>query len=195
MLPWLERLDHQLFFLLNQGCAISLLDYLLWGVSVFANAGTLILLVGMSLWWIDRHTFKEHYAWMILAVLVGGLTVQLLKYGVDRPRPLHEFADLLRTGEVQIKVIGRALQHRSFPSGHTQAAASMSTYLACLYPRHWYWWSAGLLLVGLSRVYLGVHFPSDVLAGAILGCLCAVGIWHLQAMRSAAGKAKIEDRR
>jgi undecaprenyl-diphosphatase len=187
MLSWLEHLDHQLFFLLNQGFSTPLLDSLLWATSALANAGVVLLLVSIGLWWGDRQTLKDHYGWIILAVLVGGLAVQLLKYGLDRPRPLQEFADLLRSGNVHIHVIGQALQHRSFPSGHTQVAAAVGTYLMYLHPRRWYWWSAGVLLVGLSRVYLGAHFPSDVLAGALLGCLCAVGVWHLRAKR-------IEDR-
>lgn len=184
MLALLERLDHQLFFVLNQGISTPILDHLLWGISILANAGMVILVVGMGFWCGDRQALKRHYGWIILAVLAGGLLVQLLKYGIARPRPLDEFAALLQTGEVQINVIGRRLNRRSFPSGHTQAAASACIYLTCLYPRHWYAWGAGLLLVGLSRVYLGAHFPTDVLAGALLGGLTAAVAWRLQRFRN-----------
>jgi membrane-associated phospholipid phosphatase len=112
--------------------------------------------------------------------------VQAIKYGVARPRPLNEFAALLEAGAVHIKVIGPSLRHRSFPSGHTQVMASISTYLLCLYPRQWYWWGASLLLVGFSRVYVGVHFPVDVLAGALLGMLSTLGIWRWRSAVSAA---------
>jgi undecaprenyl-diphosphatase len=183
MLTFLERLDYQLFFALNQGLSTASLDYLLGVVSVLADGFILVALVGVGLWCVDRQTFKQHYIWLIVAVVMGGLMVQVLKYGVARPRPLKEFAAMLQTGAVSITVLGPPLRHRSFPSGHAQAMASVSMYLYCLYPRQWYWWSACLLLVGLSRVYVGVHFPLDVLAGAGLGTASTLGVWHLRRYR------------
>jgi undecaprenyl-diphosphatase len=177
MLAFLERLDHQLFFALNQGLSTAGLDYLLWVVTWCADGFILVAMVGVMLWCVDRQTFYRHYRWLIVAVLVGSLAVQAIKYGVARPRPLNEFALLLEAGTVHINVIGPSLRHRSFPSGHTQMMASVSMYLFCLYPRQWYWWSASLFLVGFSRVYVGVHFPVDVLAGALLGTLSTLGVW------------------
>jgi undecaprenyl-diphosphatase len=185
MLTFVERLDHQLFFALNQGLSTPLLDHLLWWVSVLGDGTVLIPAIGLGLWWTDRRVCKQHYGWLVVTVLAGSLVVQLLKHGLARPRPLHEFAALLQAGEIYINVIGRPLRHHSFPSGHAQAAAAAFTYLIYLYPRGWYWWGSGMLLVGLSRIYLGVHFPSDVLAGTLLGSLSAWGAWHLRQHRSA----------
>jgi undecaprenyl-diphosphatase len=180
MLAFLERLDHQVFFAINQGLSTVGLDYLLWGVSWLADGFILVAIVGVALWYANRQIFHRHYLWLLLAVLLGSLVVQGIKHSVARPRPLKEFSTSLQAGEVQINVIGQPLRHRSFPSGHTQAMASVSMYLFCLYPRHWYWWSASLLLVGLSRIYLGVHFPLDVLAGGLLGVLSTAGVWGVR---------------
>jgi undecaprenyl-diphosphatase len=178
MLAFLERLDQQLFLALNQGLSTAGLDYLLWLVTWCTDGVILVASVGVVLWYVDRQTFHRHYRWLLIAILAGSLVVQAIKFGVARPRPLREFAAWLEAGTIHINVIGPALRHRSFPSGHTQVMASVSMYLFCLYPRQWYWWSASLVLVGLSRIYVGVHFPLDVLAGALLGMLSTLGVWH-----------------
>ena len=66
----------------------------------------------------------------------------------------------------------------SFPSGHTAAACVMARVIAVLFPVcapvAWVW----AVLVGLSRIYLGVHYPTDVLAGCVLGGMSAtVALW------------------
>ncbi|MDH3601751.1 MAG: phosphatase PAP2 family protein [Candidatus Tectomicrobia bacterium] len=180
MLARLEQLDQQLFFAINNGWSAPMLDYLFWTLSTFGNGTGMVLGALLWLWWIDRDTVKRHWAWLILAVLMGAAVMQALKYGIDRPRPLSTFAPLLESGQVHINVVGRALSQRSFPSGHAQAAASVLTYVGCLYPRYWLGWGAGILLAAIGRVYVGVHFPSDVIAGAMLGSFSALAVIYLQ---------------
>jgi membrane-associated phospholipid phosphatase len=86
----------------------------------------------------------------------------ILKYAVNRDRPYVTYRDLKPLGEEK---------SRSFPSGHTSSAFSTAMSLSLNYPK-WYvaipafaWASA----TGYSRMYLGVHYPTDVLAGAVLG--------------------------
>jgi membrane-associated phospholipid phosphatase len=68
----------------------------------------------------------------------------------------------------------------SFPSGHTQNAAVSYTSLGLTFRKKWLWTVLSILvvLIGLSRVGLGVHYPTDVLAGLLLGVSCAfLGAW------------------
>ncbi|MEX3913110.1 phosphatase PAP2 family protein [Bacillus paralicheniformis] len=96
-----------------------------------------------------------------IALLVSHLQVMLIKKLYPRKRPY------LTLKETQ--VLQNPLKDHSFPSGHTTAAFSVITPLMIFFP------ILALLLipvgisVGLSRIYLGLHYPSDVLAGTALG--------------------------
>lgn len=66
----------------------------------------------------------------------------------------------------------------SFPSGHTAAAFVMANILSVFFPASFYLFFLWASAVGVSRIYLGVHYPSDIAAGAVLGYLSSqIGIW------------------
>lgn len=90
-----------------------------------------------------------------------------LKYTINRTRPFITYPDLVKrsTGGSP-----------SFPSGHTSSAFSLATSLSLQYPK-WYIVAPAYIWAGsiaYSRMYQGVHYPSDVLAGAIIGSGSAV---------------------
>jgi undecaprenyl-diphosphatase len=109
----------------------------------------------------DKLMIKEGFE-LLGSIAVAGLATQTLKWTFDRPRPYETFSSVTpykrETGQ-------------SFPSGHTAIAFATATSIGLKF-RKWYivlpayTWAAG---VGYSRLYLGAHYPSDVLAGAILG--------------------------
>lgn len=173
MLEYVERLDHQLFFALNNGLVTPVLDGLFWLLSTVGNGTGMLGFALLGLWRFDRSAFRRHWLWLILSVVAGAVVVQGLKYGIARPRPLITFAPMLAAGDHYIHVVGKGLQYRSFPSGHAQAAASVFTYLWCFYPRYAVWWGMGMVLAAVGRVYVGAHFPADVCVGLCLGSLSA----------------------
>lgn len=85
-----------------------------------------------------------------------------LKYTIKRPRPFVTYPDIVKLTDAGSP---------SFPSGHTSFAFSTATSLSLAFPK-WYVIAPSILWassVGYSRMHLGVHYPSDVLAGAIIG--------------------------
>jgi undecaprenyl-diphosphatase len=98
---------------------------------------------------------------MALAGLAGTLLYKWLKGKTLRPRPYQVHQD--------VWLAGKPLDHFSFPSGHTLHAVAFCGVALFYYPV-----LAGLLIpftvmVGISRIILGLHYPSDVLAGALIG--------------------------
>ncbi len=99
-----------------------------------------------------------------LGILTLWLLVELMKVLMYRRRPFIRLT--------QARIVGRRARGRSFPSGHTSQAFFMATLLVGYF--HAGVWAVCLLytpalLVGITRMYVGAHYPRDVLAGAILG--------------------------
>lgn len=97
------------------------------------------------------------------SILVGGILSTTLKHVINRQRPFHTYPD-----DISKASVGGG---PSFPSGHTTQAFSTATAVSLAYPKWYvivpaYLWACE---VGYSRMYLGVHYPSDVIAGAVLG--------------------------
>ena len=98
------------------------------------------------------------------ASIVSAAAVQGLKALIGRPRP----EDMLVTADVG-----------SFPSGHVANAATLAVVLGIIVWRLWVWvaGAAYVVLMALSRTYLGAHWVSDTIGGLILGAAVAVIVW------------------
>jgi undecaprenyl-diphosphatase len=128
-----------------------------WGLPI------LLLIIGIVA---KRALIKSRAIFLLSSVTFSSLISLVLKYVIDRPRPFvaYEFLEKLSAGGSP-----------SFPSGHTTEAFAFAIALCFVYSK-WYTIIPSLLwatLVGYSRMSLGVHYPSDVLAGAIIGIASA----------------------
>lgn len=102
---------------------------------------------------------------MAITGLLGTLVYKWLKGKTLRPRPYEVHQDVWLTG--------KPLDKFSFPSGHTLHAVIFSLVALSYYPQLAMIVLPFTVMIGLSRVVLGLHYPSDVLAGAGIGALIA----------------------
>jgi undecaprenyl-diphosphatase len=115
-------------------------------------------------------------AFLVFAVSMGSLINRLLKFGYARPRP-------------DIVAHGQYVTTESFPSGHSANATVVYLMLGMMlarveasYPAKIFIFATCALLavmVGLSRIYLGVHWPTDVLGGWAIGGIWVLMCWYL----------------
>lgn len=112
---------------------------------------------------LKHKNYKKSKAIIVgFSLLSASAITTSLKYSIDKDRPFVTYPDLIKrsTGGSP-----------SFPSGHTSSAFALATSLSLQYPKWYivapaYIWAGS---VGYSRMYQGVHYPSDVLVGALIG--------------------------
>lgn len=177
--------DATVFRLINTGLAARWLDPVMLAITclglglVQAAVGLGVVIAGAAKKRIDLR--RMGYA-ALVAYAGSGLLSSLLKGLGDRPRPLLVMFDA--------RAVGKPLWIHSFPSGHATTAFAAAFVWAALMPKFRWVFFVLAVLVAVSRVYLGVHFPFDVTYGAILGTLIGIGSARLFPIRpetSAAG--------
>ncbi len=155
-------LDIKLFYLANHSCSNPVFDLLMPVITILGD-GKFILALAILLILITRKPRKLAGVLLLAGLGVSRFVVHFLKDFFARPRPFVTLEN------VSLLVTGLDKGH-SFPSGHAVVAFMAAVILASYFSSGYIFFLIAIA-VCFSRVYIGVHYVSDVIAGAILGSL------------------------
>lgn len=170
----IQQFDEQALVWIAENVRCALLDPFMKLYTQLGNTGMLFIVLGILMLFF-KQTRKAGLS-ALCAMLIGLIVVNFtIKPLVSRPRPwlvIENFVNLVPEHDPN-----------SFPSGHTNAAFAFALAVCMSAPRRWMKVTAVCMAVvmGLSRLYVGVHFPSDVMMGAVIGSLCGLaGAWVIR---------------
>lgn len=167
----IQNVDEAVLLWIQEAVRQTWLDPVVKAFTTLGNAGILwiVLAVAMLFWRPTRKAGLLAGCALLFSLLFTNLGLKLL---LTRPRPytvVEGLIPLLTSGDPN-----------SFPSGHTSAAFAAGLVWARTLPKAWMRRTAVIqaVLMGLSRLYVGVHYPSDVVSGAVVGTVCALlALW------------------
>ncbi len=184
MIERIESIDRAVFLFLNE-LGHPYLDLPMWYIS------SIVLWIPLFIYFLF-YAYKKAGWYLLLYLFLGmalcvllsdRISVELFKEVFQRFRPTHneEIKDLVQT---VVKPNGHEYRGGlfSFVSSHATNFFSIATFLFLNFRKYttkWWWLFPWAILIGYSRIYLGVHYPADIIGGAILGCSIGAGLYNL----------------
>lgn len=147
-----------------------LLNQLVYVFTFMGNELFYFLIIPLIYW-----CFSKTIGFRLAYIFVCSIYINtVLKVTTSVTRPVN--AEGVRTLFEESATVGTHFPHDSFPSGHAQGSTTLWGYLAYVYQHRTFWVIAIFLIfaISLSRLYTGLHWPTDVLAGILIGILIVV---------------------
>jgi undecaprenyl-diphosphatase len=162
MIEWLDELDKILFILVNIEMANPVTDFIMPYFTSDTILRVTYALAVILLLWLGNARIRWLVLFSVVAmVLSDQISSNALKDLIQRPRPCQIMSDLNLLVEC-----GPAF---SMPSSHAVNSFAQAALFGTLIPVTRWYMIIGALLISISRVFVGVHYPGDVLVGSLLG--------------------------
>ncbi len=185
-MEFLLNLDRQIFLLINSNSA----DFVIFLSLIFSGVGI------YKIFWLVTGVFVIYLLrsrpQMILALIAAVLVAYFLAYAILKPWFGRERPHGLGVSGKVVFIYDPQSDYFSFPSIHSSMAFAAAVVLAFIYPGVWIYIYSTALLVAISRIILGAHYPSDVAAGAVLGFFVGWIVTRLLSIYS--GKKSVKKR-
>ncbi len=170
MIDWLINLDTQLFLFFNNALANSIFDRVMpiitndWVLrAVFLIIVVLLLIFG------KKQGRVAALLCVVAVVFSDQVSSHLIKPMIARVRPCHIVPD--------VHLLVACSQGLSFPSSHAANSFATAALISLSYRRQIWLYLTIAAIISYSRIAVGVHYPFDVLAGALVGVLCATAVF------------------
>ncbi len=169
LLLW--KFDFEILFFIKDHIRNGFLDVIVPFYTNLGDDGIIWIVLGLILL-IPKKTRKCGI--MVLAALLVMLVVNniILKNLIARPRPCATYPELVELVKIP--------HSYSFPSGHTVSAMAVAFTIFLQHRKFGLVTLVFAFLMGLSRLYVGVHFPTDVFGGIIVGALIALAVYYAE---------------
>ncbi|OAB48303.1 phosphatase PAP2 family protein [Paenibacillus antarcticus] len=167
----LQKLDQRLFQWINGRLHNHILNFFLYYLTNLGGA-TFTISASLLAWAFGSPSWSTAGAQAAIALAISHIPVAIAKKLYPRIRPYLALPDT--------NTFRNPLSDHSFPSGHTTAAFAITIPFITAIPELLPLFLSLSIIVGFSRIYLGLHYPSDVLAGVVIGTSVAtmtVAIW------------------
>lgn len=173
MLEFLSNIDTQLFYFINVTLQNVLFDWLMPFITEKKHWFPIWGIVIILLFWKGGKEGRSILLFIIpLIFLSDQISSSVLKSFFGRIRPCNALES--------INLLVNRSKAFSFPSSHATNFFALATYFGYYYRKYIWWFILVAALVAYSRVYVGVHYPFDIVGGALLGIICAFLIIYLR---------------
>ena len=160
---WILNFDHSIFFFF-QHLQRPWLDYFLaWPTCLGTDVPALSLLVA-GIFIFDKKRSDPSIPAALTAILMTDWLTPFLKDFFHRPRP-HIYWE-------HVNILFSKPGNDAFPSGHAAIVFAAAFTLHHYYPQKMRWIYAAAVWIALTRIYVGAHYPTDLIGGALLGAAC-----------------------
>jgi len=162
----ITRFDIELFRLINSVWTSPFLDSFMVYVTSKMNFLGAIIVAAVLIWILGKRQDRLGLVILVAVVLLSDFASNTFKHLFERIRPCSAFEG--------VRLLVGCGGSFSMPSGHATNIFAAMVFLSARYRRFWPAFIFIAFVVAYSRVYVGVHFPSDVIAGAFLGSVIAL---------------------